>query len=179
MRKLTLLLAAAAVAIALGSCALETPAQGHVTVSVPRYLIAGSSAARVLEGGGNGGVTAIRLYIQLNGSFLKQAGGLDYFQTNLTAGSGSDANTITMDLPPTSGYKILASLGTTTNGWTTLYVGETQTFTVAAGVFTNQNLPIQYFDPAPTPTLLTQIPTASRSSTVTVGSNSGAVSYWL
>ncbi len=172
MKKLAIVLAAAAAALILATCTLEAPAQGHVTITVPRNLIAGGGAAKVLDTAGNGAVTAIRLYIELNGSFLKQSGDLDYFQANLSASSGgSDANTITLDLPPTSGYKIRAALGTTVGGWQTLYFGETGTFTVAAGVFTTQNLGIQYFAPA----LLAQTPTTVPSVTLTIGANS----YWL
>lgn len=174
MKKPALLLAALAAVLIIASCALEAPSQGHVTISVPRSLITQSAAARSVTLGTGASaqtVDAIRLYISLNGSYLKQAGGANYSQFDLSASAAgaSDANTITLDLPPTSGYKILAALGTTTGGWKTVYFGETQAFTVSAGVFTQQSLPIQSL------AQVAQTTTATTSRTA----RAGAASYWI
>jgi hypothetical protein len=169
MKRLGIFFAASLIALAFVGCSLEPPAHGHVTISVPKYLIAGASSqagARVLDTAPRGAVSAIRLYVSLNGSFLRQANGLDYFQNDLVASAAgaTDANTITLDLPATSGFKILAALGTTSGGWKTVYFGETRSFAVSAGVFTKENLSILYFATEPVQAQL------GASSAVTVGS---------
>jgi hypothetical protein len=115
---------------------------GHLTINIPAASAKSLSGARGFTFAPTD-VPAIRIYILLNGSFIKASSSQDYFQSNLTVSNGgAGSNTITIDLAPSSGYQVLATLGSApaSGGWKPEYYGSTSTFTITAGAITQQDL---------------------------------------
>jgi hypothetical protein len=112
---------------------------GHLTIGLSS-LEAKSGLAKA----GFSGIDTMRVYIKLNGSYIQASTGSDYIETAVTAAASdsSDANTLTIDLSPASGYEVYVALGTkaATGEWTPKYYGSTDSFKVTAGVYTKKTL---------------------------------------
>jgi hypothetical protein len=121
----------ALVASFLIGCSLQAPSSGHLSVTVP------SGSASVARAADSSGEYA-RIYVILNGSFTKLGSDTDYIEKTLDPSSPAS---ISIDLPAGSGYKAYAVLGSKADGlWTPTYYGSTSSFTVSAGVYTEQTI---------------------------------------
>lgn len=141
MKKIGFTALTAVLVLAVAGCNLEPPAMGHLSISVP---LAASATVGSRALGPARAITeapAIRVYVQLNGIFIKSGDGKDFFQSSLVMNSGGEgSNTVTIDLPPSSGYQVFVALGAMNAGWVTKYYGGSDSFDVAAGVLTNKTI---------------------------------------
>jgi hypothetical protein len=126
----------------LSACSnLDAPSMGHLAISVP-YSV---SAAKSLNGDSraltfpSSGTPSIRVYILLNGSFIKSSSG-NYYLVDESLGTTGDPS-YSIDLQPASNYQVYVALGTkSSSGWTPLYYGASDTFAVSPGVYTNKTV---------------------------------------
>jgi hypothetical protein len=125
---------------------LDAPSMGHLSISVPYSVGAAKSLAsdsRVLTFTGSG-TPSIRVYVLLNGSFIKSSSG-NYYLLDESLGTTENPS-YSIDLQAASNYKVYIALGTKSSGlWTPVYYGSSDTFAVSPGVYTNTTVTV---DPA-------------------------------
>jgi hypothetical protein len=123
----------ALVAFVFAGCSLAAPSSGHVSISVPSDAASLNVASRAATGD-----EYVRIYVVMNGSFVKLGTSTDYTEKLLSAGSS-----MSIELPAGSGYKAYAALGTKSGGlWEPTWYGGTGSFTVSAGVYTDQTIKV-------------------------------------
>ncbi|MBL8965739.1 MAG: hypothetical protein JNG85_01950 [Spirochaetaceae bacterium] len=127
MKQRSIALGAVFTVLLLAACQLAPPSYGRVSLVLP-----GSSGARGFTSSSE--LDTIRVYLEQYGEPIPAESGLAY--TEYTIGAG---RTVTLQLPPGEGYRILISLGSidpeaTALGFQVIYYGATETFEVSAGV---------------------------------------------
>jgi len=149
MKKLYFPLIIALVTGFVSSCSLEAPAAGHLAITVP-YSFSSSGTKAISSRSiafASGTSPYIRIYVLLNGSFVKLASNGasgEYAEQSLATSSNLNSTSYSVDLPASTGYKVYTVLGTKdSNGlWTPKYYGGSDTFAVSAGVLTNESISV-------------------------------------